>query len=165
MTIDLSPLVGAALSLCAIAITTVGSWALARMARRLGIDANSAAMADFDDGLKRAVHAAAGQAQDLIAAKGYDHVETKNAIVELAAPYMIAKFAPALRSVGLDPADPGGATTAYLTAELNRVLPTAIAPIAASPAMPLGPPLSPSPPGTTADLNRAELARLQGASP
>ena len=34
---------------------------------------------------------------------------------------------PALQSVGLDPSDPNGATTAYITQELNRIFPVAMA--------------------------------------
>lgn len=157
MTIDLSPVVGATLSLCAVALTTFGTWAIARLARKLGIQANNAAVVAFDDALARSVHAGASALQQTIAAKGYDHPETKNAILAFAAPYAIDKFAPALKGIGLDPADPF-TTGNYLREELDRIFPTAMTAIAASPVTP------PSPPGTTAaDLNRGELARITGA--
>lgn len=156
MTIDLSPVFGAVLSLCAIALTTFGTWAIGRLATKLGIQANNEAVQAFDDALTKAVHAGAMGAQDLIAANGYDHPAVKNTILAIAAPYAISKFAPALKGIGLDPTDPIK-TTNYLKAELDRIFPTAMVPIAASPVTPP----APSPPGTTAaDLNRAELARL-----
>lgn len=155
MNIDLSPLVNAAISLGAVVIAALGSWALARLAAWLGVSRQSAAIQAFDDALTRSIQAGAAAAAGEIAAKGWNHVDVKNLIIGMGARYALDKAVPALKGIGLDPSDPNGATTAYITAELNRLFPTAIAPIAASP---VTPPLPPSPPGTTADdLNRAEL--------
>lgn len=161
MTVDLSPVIGAVISLCALAITTLGGWALARLAQKLGVQANNAAVAAFDDAINKSVQAGAAELQHLIEAKGWSHPETKNAIVAWAAPYAIDKFKDALKGVGLDPGN-RALTEDTIRAALNRAFPTAIAPVAASP---VTPPL-PSPPGTTAaDLNAAELARHQGELP
>lgn len=139
MTVDLSPMISAALALCALTLTTVGTWAIGRLAAKLGIEANSAAVKGFDDALNKSVQAGAGFAQAEIAAKGYDHPDVKSAIVAFGAQYAVEKFAPALKAVGLDPANPA-ATSAYLTAELNRVFPLAMTPVAASPTTPPAPP-------------------------
>jgi|ERR1041385_2358644 hypothetical protein len=136
MNVDLTPIIQAVLGLAAIAITTLGTLAVKRLADWLGVQANSAAVTQLDAALTRAVHAGASEAQDLIREKGWDHVDVKNAIVASGARIVIDKFAPALKSVGLDPADPNGATTKYLTEELSRIFPTAIAPVAASPVTP-----------------------------
>jgi len=158
MEVDLSPIFGAVISLCAIALTTFGTWALSRFARKLGIEANSEAIQAFDDALGKAIQAGAGAMRDTIAAKGYDHIETKNAILAFALPYAVAKFAPALRSIGLDPDNPA-ATDTYLRAELNRLFPTAMMPVAASPVTPpVSPPVFPAGSMTTGQLNTASAA-------
>lgn len=137
---DLSPIVNAAVQLAAIVIIAVGTWAIQRAVAYaqayFRVKVNSAIVQGFDDALARAVHAAAGQAEDLVKAKGWDHPDVKNTIVRLAVEYALNKSIPALKMIGLDPADPGGATTRYLTDELNRIFPTAIAPVAASPVTP-----------------------------
>lgn len=157
MTVDLSPIESAAISLAAVALSTFGTWALYRLADLFHISRQNVAIQGFDNALVKSVQAGAGAVNDEIKAKGWDHVDVKSSIVALAAPYAMAKFAPALKSIGLDPADPGGATTRYLTDELNRIFPTAMIPVAQSPVTP------PSPPGTTADdLNIAELSNLKG---
>lgn len=160
MTVDLAPVVTAVVGLCAVAMTTFGSWALTRLAQKLSVQANNAAVAAFDDAIRKSVQAGASALQGEIAAKGWSHPEVKSAIVAWGAPYAMERFKDAMRGVGLDPDDPV-VTAGTVEAALNRAFPTAIAPVAASP---VTPPLPPSPPGTTAaDLNRAEIARHQGA--
>lgn len=134
--VDLAPLLQALVSLAVVAIGSLGGWAIQRLAKKLGVDRNATAMAAFDAALERAIRAGAGQMTDLIRDRGWDHVEVKNAILAAAANYAVARAGPALKAVGLDPADPGGATSAYLAAELDRLFPTAIAPVAASPVTP-----------------------------
>lgn len=135
MTVDLSPVVATVVSLCAISLSTFGTWALGRLARKLGVQANSEAVIAFDDALTRSVRAGAAAAQGVIAARGWDHPDVKNAVIAFAAPYAIDKFAPALRAIGLDPTDPR-ATQAYIRSELDRIFPTAMTAVANSPVTP-----------------------------
>jgi hypothetical protein len=105
------------------------------------------------------VQAGASAAHGLIAARGYDHVEVKSVILAAAAPYAIAKFAPALKGIGLDPDNPRD-TSAYLAKELDRIFPTAMTAFAQSPVTPPAPlPVFPAGSMTTAELNAAEAAR------
>lgn len=134
MAVDWAPVIATVISLCAVALTTFGSWAIARLAKKLGVEANSAAIQGFDDALAKAIHAGAVNAQDLIATLGYGHADVKNAVLAFAANYTGAKFAPALRGINLDPDDQ--ATSRYLMAELDRIFPTAMTTVAASPVMP-----------------------------
>ena len=136
---DLTPIFQSVIGLCAIGITAAGTWALARVAGHFKISAQNAVVKGFDDALTKAVQAGAGSAMSLVQSKGWTDPAVKSAVLDFAAPYMIAKFAPALASIGLDPTDPNGATTAYINAELNRVFPLAMAPVAASPVTPPAP--------------------------
>ena len=137
---DLSPIEQPIIALAGVVVTAAAGWLAQRVAAYLGIKKNDAAMQSFDAALTRAVQAGASGAQGLIKQKGWDHVDVKNAVIAAAAPIAIARFAPALASIGLDPSDPHGATTAYVTAELNRVFPTAMTGVAASPVTPPTPP-------------------------
>lgn len=134
--IDFSPVLQSVIGLCALALTALGSWALHRLAGYLGVSQQSAAISAFDDALTRAVHAGASAAQNEIATKGWDHVDVKNQVVAMGIGYAIEHFAPALKGIGLDPTDPNGATSDYLKAEINRIFPTAMASVAASPVTP-----------------------------
>lgn len=140
---DLTPIEQPIIALAGIVVTAAAGWLAQRLGSYLGIKRNDAAMQAFDAALARSVQAGASGAQDLIKAKGWDHVDVKNSIVATAAPILITRFAPALVGVGLDPADPGGTTTAYVTAELNRIFPTAMTAVAASPVTPPAPPPAP----------------------
>lgn len=135
-TVDLTPIIQALLSLAALVITILGTMVVNRIATWVGIQSNSAALAQFDAVLTKAVQSAASDADNLIRAKGWDHPDVKSAIVAAGAGIAIAKFTPALISMGLDPSDPNGATTQYLKEELSRIFPTAMAPVAASPVTP-----------------------------
>lgn len=157
MPVDLSPIFEALIGVCAVALTTFGSWALGRLAQKIGVQTNNEAIRAFDEALAKSIQAGASALQGLIHQRGYDSPEVKSAIVAWAVPYAVSKFSPALRSIGLDPNN-AAATGAYLRAELDRIFPLAMTPIGASP---VTPPLQPSPPGTTAnDLNRLEAERL-----
>ena len=136
MSVDLSPVINAALSLAGIGIITIGTWAIHKAAGYLGVQQNNAAIAGLDDALTRAVHDGASVLESDIKTKGWDNPDVRNAIVSVALTYLTSKAVPALKAAGLDPADPSGATTRYLTDELNRIFPTAIAPVAASPVTP-----------------------------
>jgi hypothetical protein len=156
--VDLTPIIVAVISLSGMALTTVGTWALGRLAQWLNIRRNSAAIQAFDEAIAKAVHAGAGEFQNMILADGYGSIKVKSAILAAAAPYAIARFAPALKGIGLDPNDPA-ATSDYLTKELDRIFPTAMTEFARSPVTPPAPlPVFPAGSVTTAELNTASAA-------
>lgn len=134
MTVDLQPLITSLVGLAALAITTIGTLAVKRIADYVGIKISDQKMKLLDSVLSKAVASGAMQANDIIAAKGWDHPEVHNAVIAKAMNYAIEKFPDALTMAGLDPTDP--ATAGHLESALQRILPTAIAPVAASPATP-----------------------------
>lgn len=135
MQIDISPLITDAVELGALAMTVVGTWALQRLAQRLGVQLSAARAQLVDATLTKAIGAGAAAAEQLAAAKGWDHPDVKNATLAGALQFLDDHAAAALKTVGLDPV----ADKTQIAAHLNALLPAAMAPIAASPATTSGP--------------------------
>jgi hypothetical protein len=132
---DLTPIVGSAITLCAIALTTVGAWALKRLPTHLGVQTNTVAMQSLDEALTRAIQSGAAAAQEVIKVHGWDHPEVKSQVLASALDYAAANCGPALKAAGINLADWAG-TESYLHGELERLFPTAMAPIVYSPVTP-----------------------------
>lgn len=137
MTVDLAPLVQAAVGIAALAVATFGSWALQRLATRLGIQLSAERQARLDDAMTKAAQAGAVAAENLASTRGWDHPEVRNQMIGQGLQYLVARFPDALKQCGLDPADPADA--ARIRGAIERVLPVAAAPIAASPITTSGP--------------------------
>jgi hypothetical protein len=135
MQIDLSPLVHDLVDIAGIGALSVASWALQRLGRKFGVELNAAQRQLVVDVLQRAIAVGAAAAEDLVAKKGWDHPEVKSAIVGFAFEYLGDHGDAALKKAKLDPV----ADRAAIAEQLTALLPTTLAPIAASPATPNGP--------------------------
>lgn len=138
MTVDLSPLIQAAISLGVVALSTVGTWAIARLAQKLGVEKNSAAMANMTSAAMHGISFAAMTLQTLITAKGWAHPDVQNQLVAAGAQYVADKFPDVLKQAGIDPTTPAGQQA--IADLVMRTLPAGTAAAAASPTTPAAPP-------------------------
>ena len=89
----------------------------------------------LEDSAGKALAFGISQAQQEIAAKGWDHVDVKNQVIETATAYAIKKFPDSLARVGVDTSKPLLAAE-RLADVMKRKFPEAIAAAAVSPATP-----------------------------
>lgn len=136
--VDLTPIIQALVGLAALVVTSIGGLVLKKLATWLGLKQEDQRLQNFDTALQRAVQAGAMQVTGMIAQKGWDHPDVHSAIVARGLDYVTLKFPNILKSAGLDPTDP--ATAGKIEDALLRVLPTALKPVAESPATPPVPP-------------------------
>lgn len=132
--IDLSPILTPVLQVVGIALAAFAAWALKNLAQKLGIQANSAALANIDAAAAQAIQTGVMASQDVIKAKNWDHVDTQNAIIASAATALVETGSKALSDFGIDPSTPAGA--AAVTELVTRALPAGVAVAAASPTTP-----------------------------
>jgi hypothetical protein len=79
------------------------------------------------------------QIKNLIAARGWDHIDVKSAALASAGNYMISQFPDTVKAAGFDISSPSAiaaTTTALKTTLLSRVFPAVVTEVAASPATP-----------------------------
>lgn len=139
MSVDLSQIETTVVSLAATALGIVGTWAVSRLAQRFGLQVNQAQKAMFDQALSDSLTYGVTQADATIKAKGWDHVDSKNAIIDAGLSYVVAKFPDALKAVGLSSNLNDPANAAAITSALTRMLPIATTTAAASPTTPPSP--------------------------
>lgn len=140
MTVDLSPILSSLVQLGALALMAVGGWAIQRFAAKMKVDTDSALVRKLDDALNKSIAAGATGLNNEIKQKGWDHPDVKNAVIRAGAAYLTNNWPDLLKEVGIPP---GGSTSTYMKIQslLDRAFPTAIGPVANSPATPPIPPL------------------------
>ncbi len=139
--VDLSPLVNYAVAFGAGLLSIAGSAALGFLAQKFHVQVSEAQTAQWDGALNKALSYGGMQAQALIKAHGYDHVEVQNAIIAQALTYMVNKFPQALKSQGISADLSKNDTLVKVEDALKRALPGAMTAFAASPATPNQPAL------------------------
>jgi hypothetical protein len=139
---DITPVTNALLQLGATAITALGTVAIARLVQWLNIKNGDATRSALDEVLNKSVTFGLAESQDLIKAKGWDHVDVRNAAIAKALPYLIDRFPDVLRGLKLDPEAPE--TKLKMQDALLRALPFAALTASNSPATP--PTTAPNPP-------------------
>lgn len=115
-----------------------GKLALSWLNTKLGaakIQLSASTKAELEDAAGKALTFGITQADALIRAKGWDHVDVRNAVLATATSYAIGQFPDALARAGIDPSNPVAAA-AQLAGILTRKLPEAATTAAASPATP-----------------------------
>jgi hypothetical protein len=133
------PIIQTVLQGLAVAIAGGIIWLIKRGLAYLGLKISADQADAYSDALTKLVQSGAAKLDnDVIVAKGWDHVDVKNATIANALNGAAAKFPEALAGVGLDPAAPD--FNAKLQAGLERVYATAMIPVAASPVTPPAPP-------------------------
>jgi len=101
MEIDFSPLLGMLIDTLAAALTAVGVWAVARLGRKLGLEADDRVRLYLDDALARGIGYAREQAKRAAADLG--KVELRSTIAAEAASYVIDRVPDAVRHFKLGP--------------------------------------------------------------
>lgn len=110
------------------------SWLNAKLgAARIELSAST--KAELEDAAGKALAFGFTQAEGIIRAKGWDHIDTKNAVLAAATSYAIGQFPDVLKRAGIDVSNPVAAAT-QLAGILTRKLPEAATHVAASPATP-----------------------------
>lgn len=135
MNIDLSPLLGIAEQLAVLVLVALGAQVLRLVARKLGVQLTAAQWQLVDTDLAKCIGVGAAAAEQLAAQKGWDHVEVKHAIVAKALTVLSDHGSQALKAIGLDPI----ANQAAIETRITALLPSVMAPIAASPITTSGP--------------------------
>jgi uncharacterized protein YidB (DUF937 family) len=144
MQVDFSPVIEPVLTLCGMAITTFGTIALARLAKKYGLQISAEQQDQFEKALGKTNDAMIGVLTSQIAAKGWDHPDIKNAAIANGLKSIVDKFPDALKGVGLstDASDPINAQR--IKDALSRQFAEAAAKASASPSTP--PSTAPNPP-------------------
>lgn len=143
MNVDLSSVIQAVLGLCAVAISIFGGIALNALAARFKMQISASQTAAYDSALTKALTFGATAVDGTIRAKGWDHVDTKSAVVGSALTYLVAQFPDALKGVGLTTNADDPANAAKIKSALQRALPAAMLAAAASPSTPPASPVAP----------------------
>jgi len=115
-------------------LLALASWAAQRLVKFLNLKNGDAIAANLTDAARKGIKFGTMQSLDVIKAKGWDHVDTHNAIGNAAVQFITDKFPGYLKDAGIDPATPEGAKK--LADLVTRSLPDGIAEAAASPATP-----------------------------
>jgi hypothetical protein len=129
---------------CAAPVAAILSAMLWKLAAKFGIEATAADKANLETETKAALTFGAVKATDVIAAKGWDHVDVHNVVLADGLNYFLARFpdrstAIAAQAGVLNPAAPSQAKDVAVTETLMTRLPEAMAAAAASPATPPAP--------------------------
>ena len=117
-----------------IAILAIATYGAQYVVTKLKLSNNAAIIATLDDAASKAVNAAVVEADATIKAKGWDSVDTKNAVLASAANQLITHGQTALKSAGYDPSTPEG--KAAVQDIVARALPAAAATASQSPITP-----------------------------
>ena len=132
--IDLSTIEQQLLQALGIAILALITWAIKLLVTKLKLQNAADVTNALDDAAGKAIQFGVVKAQDVITAKGWDHVDTHSAITNTAAQYMVDKFPGALKAAGIDPStDDGKQKIADL---VTRALPQGVLDASHSPATP-----------------------------
>lgn len=100
MEIDLTPVLGIVIDLLAAALMTLGGWALARLGRKFGLEADDQVRIYLGEALAGGIGWAKEQARKR--SEDVSHIEVRSKLVAEAANYVIERVPDALRRFGLD---------------------------------------------------------------
>ena len=136
MTIDLSSIEQTTLSLLGALLLALLSAAAKVGLQRLGISVTAAQQEVLNELAHKSVAYGIVNATDTIKTKGWDHIETKNAVVAAAGTYAVTQFPAVLKQAGIDVSNPALAAKMLADGIMTRVFPTAVQYAAYSPATP-----------------------------
>jgi hypothetical protein len=118
----------------AILIGSLVLYALKHLVAWLGLKLDSDRQAQLGEAVGKAMTWAVTQSMATIAAKGWDHIDSKNAVIEAALKVLPTKFPDALAGMGLDINNPEDRVK--IAEMMERMIPEVFASAAASPATP-----------------------------
>lgn len=134
--VDITSVEQVLLGLLQAALLAVGLWVGKRLAAWLQKRNASLDVSSFDDALQKTLAFGLQQAQSMIKAKGWDHIDVRNSVLQTATTQMINKFPDALAGVGLSTDRIASSEGDLIMQALDRAFPAAVAVAAASPATP-----------------------------
>lgn len=137
--IDLSGIEDEALKLVATLVGLGMIWVLQRAIALVGLRLSAERQAALGSAIDKMLTFGVTQAEGTIAANGWNHIATKNAVIAVALQALPEKFPDALAGAGLDltlPADHN-----KIVDQMTRMIPEVFARAAASPATPPAPQL------------------------
>lgn len=125
---------------CAAPVAAILSGMLWRLASKFGIEASAADQRKLNDELKAALTLGAVKAEDMIAQKGWDHIDVHSIVVKEALDYFLQRFPERAAAIAQQAgaASPAAAQEAVADTLMSR-LPAAMTEAAASPATPPAP--------------------------
>ncbi|MCH7870678.1 MAG: hypothetical protein IID33_03160 [Planctomycetes bacterium] len=100
MEIDLTPVLGIVIDLLAAALMTLGGWALAKLGRKFGLEADDQVRIYLGEALAGGIGWAKEQARKR--SEDIAHIEVRSKLVAEAANYVIERVPDALKRFGLD---------------------------------------------------------------
>jgi hypothetical protein len=113
-------------------------WLIKRGITLLGYKLSVERQAALERALDKVLTFAVVKAEQVIAEKGWDHVDSKNAVISVALQALPEKFPDALTAAKLDLSKP--ADRAAVVDQMTRMIPEVFAKAATSPATPPAPP-------------------------
>lgn len=148
MTIDLSSIEQSVLSVLAALLLGLLSAAAKVALQRLGLSVTEAQQDAMNDLAHKSVAYGITTATAEIKAKGWDHVDVKNAVAAAAGQYAVTQFPGVLKQAGIDLSNPAAAASMLQNGIMTRVFPQAVTAASFSPATPPADLVS-MPPGST----------------
>ncbi len=100
MEIDLTPILDVGIDFLAVVLMALGTWALAKLGRKFGLEADDQVRIYLNEALERGVGWAKEQARNR--ADDFARIEVRNQAVAEAANYVIERVPSAIRHFGLD---------------------------------------------------------------
>lgn len=120
--INLSAVEGWLLQAAGIAVLTVVSLTGRIILKQLHLQFSEAQKAELEDVAGKALTWGITKASELIKAKGWDHLDSQNLVINAAGAYAVTQFPDAMKRAGIDLTDPLVAA-AQLTGILTRKFP------------------------------------------
>ena len=134
---DVSSIENEVLKYFAALIGLVIVWGLQRAIAWLGLKLNAERQAQLSSAIDKMLTFGVTKAEQIIAEKGWDHIDSKNAVMNVALDALLARFPETIENAGLDPSpSPMNADRARLLMQMQRMIPDVFARAAASPATP-----------------------------
>ena len=149
--IDLSNIEQGFLSLLAALLLALASAVAKRVFTKLGLQVTDAQQDALNDMAHKSVSYGIGTATAEIKAKGWDHIDVKNAVAQAAGQYAVTQFPGLLKQAGIDMSNPAATASMLSAGIMTRVFPDAVSRASFSPATPPADLVS-TPPGTTTGL-------------
>lgn len=148
MSIDFSSIEQGFLSLLAALLLAMASAVAKRIFTKLGLQVTEAQQDAMNDLAHKSVAYGITTATAEIKAKGWDHIDVKNAVAAAAGQYAVTQFPGVLKQAGIDLSNPAAAASMLTNGIMQRVFPQAVTAAAFSPATPPADLVS-MPPGST----------------
>lgn len=125
------------LQLLALVLGGLATWVLKRLLSWIGLKLRADRLAMLQQVIDKAMMLGVVKAEEVIREKGWDSLDAKHSVINVAIPVLEEKFRDTLKENGLDTNDPTDRLRIY--EQMERMVPDLFARAAASPATPPAP--------------------------